>query len=81
MPHGHHIYANASDMSKAKFCTHPQSDHAIPHWKCVLRCCSECPYINLPDQENNTNMKKQHPRLGFILITSLQVVLLVVKFN
>ena len=34
-------------------CTYPQSDHALPHWKCELRCCAECPYINLSDQEKN----------------------------
>ena len=36
MPHGRHIYAQASDMAKATMCTYPQSDHALPHWKCVL---------------------------------------------
>ena len=51
MPHGSHIYAKASDMENATMCTYPQSDHALPHWKCVLRCCSDCPCINIPDQE------------------------------
>ena len=51
MPHGHHIYAKSSDMEKAKICTYPQSTHALPHWKCVLRCCDKCPCINLPDQK------------------------------
>ena len=50
MPHGRHIYAKASDMANATIFTYPKSDHALPHWKCVLRCCAECPYINLPDQ-------------------------------
>ena len=50
MTHGRHIYAKASDMAKAKMWTYPQSDHVLPHWKCVLRCCADCPYINIPDQ-------------------------------
>ena len=50
MPHGSHICAKASDMEKATMYTYPQSDHTISHWKCVLRCCSECTYINLPDK-------------------------------
>ena len=29
---------------------HLTSDHALPHWKCVLRCCDDCPCINIPDQ-------------------------------
>ena len=53
MPHGRHIYAKASDMSKATMCIYPQSDHALPHCKYVFRYCSECPYINIPDQETN----------------------------
>ena len=69
MPHGRHIYAKASDMAKATMCTYPQSDNTLPHWKCVLRCCSGCPFINLPDQETDKKMKKQHPQLGFTLIT------------
>ena len=36
MPHVHHIYAKASDMTKEKMCEYPQSDNALPHWKCVL---------------------------------------------
>ena len=51
MPHGCHIYAKASDMENATMCTYPQYDHALPHRKCVLRCCSDCPCINIPDQE------------------------------
>ena len=53
MPHGRHIYANASDISKAIICSYPHPDHALPHWKFVLRCCAECPHINIPDQETN----------------------------
>ena len=51
MTHGSHIYAKAYDMAQATMCAYPQSDHALPHWKCVLWCCAECPCINLPDQE------------------------------
>ena len=51
IPHERHIYAKVSDMEKAKMCAYPQSDHALPHRKCVLRCCEKCTCINLPDQE------------------------------
>ena len=49
--HGRHIYAKASDTENATMCTYPQSDHALPHWKCVWRCCDKCSCINIPDQE------------------------------
>ena len=32
-------------------CAYPQSDHALPHCKCALQCCADCPCINFPDQE------------------------------
>ena len=81
MPNGQYIYAKASDMAKAKMCTYPQSDHALPHRKFVLRCCAECPYSNLSYQETNKTMKKPHPQLGFTFITILDVVLLMVEFH
>ena len=74
-------YAKAYDMAKSTMCTYPHSDHALPHCNCVLHCCAECPYINIPDQETNKIMKKQHPQLGFTFITSLDVVLIMVEFH
>ena len=68
MPHGCHIYAKASDIVNATMCTYPHSDNALPHWKCVYRCCTECPSINLPVQKKEKK-KKQHPQLGFTFIT------------
>ena len=81
MPHGRHIYVKASDMANATMCTYPHSDNALPHWKCVLRCCADCPCINIPDQETTKKMKKQHPQLGFTFITSSDVVLFMVDFH
>ena len=81
MPHGRHIYAKASDIANATMNTYPNSDNALPHWKCVLWCFSNCPCINLPDQETTKTMKKQHPQLGFTFIPSLDIVLLMVEFH
>ena len=58
MPHGRHIYAKASDMENAKICAYPQSDHEIPHCKFVLRCCADCPCINITDQETDNQYSK-----------------------
>ena len=80
MSHERHIYAKASDMANGKMCTNPHSDNALPHRKFVLRCCADCPCINLPDQEKN-NMTKQHSQLGFTFTTSLEVVLLMVELH
>ena len=51
MPHGRRIYAKAYDMGKSTMCAYSQSDHALPHWKYLLRYCSQCPSINIPEQE------------------------------
>ena len=78
IPHVSHIYAKASSMANATMCTYTQSEYVLPHWKCVLRCCAECPCINIPDQETTKKMMKQHPQLGFTFTTSLDVVLLMI---
>ena len=36
MPHERHIYAKSSDMAKATMRSHPESDHTLPHRKCVM---------------------------------------------
>ena len=65
MPHGRHIYSKASYMANATLCTYPQSGHALPHWKCVLQCCADCPCINIPDQEKTKNHEETTPSIRF----------------
>ena len=65
MPHGRHIYAKAYDTTKATMGAYPHSDHALPHWKCVLRCCDQCPSINVPDQETYDKHPKPIPSIRF----------------
>ena len=65
MPYGHHIYAKEYDMSKPKMCAYSQSDHALPHCKCVLRCCAKCPSINIPDQETYDQYPDTSPSISF----------------
>ena len=65
MPHGRHIYAKAYDMAKATMCSYPQSKHALPHWKCVLRCCAKCTSVNLPDQEKYAQYPDTSPSICF----------------
>ena len=55
MPHGRRIYAKSSDMANATICAYPHSDNAIPHCKCVLLCCADCPCINI--KETTTSIR------------------------
>ena len=61
IPHGRHIYAKASDTENAKMWAYSNLDNALPNWKFVLRCCANCPCINLPDQEKNEKHEDTTP--------------------
>ena len=65
MPHGHIIYAKASDTTKAKICIYPHSDHSFPHWNFVLRCCSYFLCINIPVQEIYKKHEETTPSIRF----------------
>ena len=65
MPHGRHIKAKAYEIAKAAMCAYSQSDHVLPHWKFVLRCCSKFPSINLPDQETDYQYPDTSPSISF----------------
>ena len=65
MPYGRHIYAKAADVAQATMCAYLQYDHALPHWKCVLRCCADCPCINIPDKETNNQHSDTTPSIRF----------------
>ena len=65
MPHGGHIYASTSYMENATMCEYPQSDHALPHYKYVIRCCAKFPSVNLPGQEIDYQYTDTSPSISF----------------
>ena len=65
MLHGHHIYARSYEMEKATMCAYSLSDHALPHWKYVLRCCAQCTSIHIPDQETDDKHPNPSPSIIF----------------
>ena len=46
-------------------CAYPTSQHALPRWKCVLCCCSNCPCIDIPGQESYRNHFNTSPSISF----------------
>ena len=42
-----------------------QSDHALPHWNCVMQCYDKCPRVNLPDQETDYQYSNTSPSIYF----------------
>ena len=65
MPHGHHIYAKASDMVQATMSAYPQSDNALQQWKHLLRYCDERPCIKITDQETDNKNSDTTPSIRF----------------
>ena len=65
MLHGRHICSKSSDMINATMFTYSQYDHALTHWKYVLRCCAECPCINIPNQETDNQNSDTTPSIRF----------------
>ena len=65
MPHGLHIYPKASDMAKATMYEYQQSDHELPHLKCVMRRCEKYTSADIPDQETDDKYSKISPSIFF----------------
>ena len=65
IPHGLRIYTKVYDMERATMCAYSHSDHALPHWKCALRCCAKCVSIYLPDLEADNQYPDTSPSIGF----------------
>ena len=39
--------------------------HALPNWKCIFRCCADCPCINITDQETTKTYEETTPSIRF----------------
>ena len=48
-------------------CAYPSSQHALPHWKCVLSCCENFPCIDLTYQELNQFRTTACPTIRFFV--------------
>ena len=59
------LQRKSSDTAKSTMFTYPKSDHALTHWKGVLRCCSDFPCSNIPDQEKNKKQEETTPSIRF----------------
>ena len=62
---GWHIYQTASDMAMEKMWAYPPSQHALPHWSCMLRCCVNFPPINIPRKKLYKHHSNTCPKTSF----------------
>ena len=65
MPHGRRIYETAYVISMAAVFAYPQYQHALPHCKYVLSCCSNFPRIGIPDQESDRHHSNAYTSMRF----------------
>ena len=52
-------------MTKSIMFVYPQSDHVLPHWKCVYRCYTKFPSVNIPEQETDDQYSDTRPSIKF----------------
>ena len=52
-PNGMELHKKASHAAFSTMCSFPDSNIDLPHWNCVLKCCSQCPKLIIPDEELN----------------------------
>ena len=52
-------------MVISTMCAYPPSQDALPHWKCVLCCCYNCPRIDIPYQESYRHHPNAHSSISF----------------
>ena len=52
-------------MAMEIMCAYLSSNYALPYWKCVLRCCVQCPRIDLPIPEPYQHNSNVNPTIRF----------------
>ena len=65
IPHGKNIFQAAYDMSTATMFAYTSSNYALPHWKCVLRCCENFLQIDLQILESDYHNSNVSPTIIF----------------
>ena len=50
-PDGDHLHKKASHAVFSTMCAFPDNNIDLPHWRCVLKCCDNCPNLFIPDEE------------------------------
>ena len=65
MPHRKNMFKTAYDIAMATMCAYPPSKYSLPHSKYVLRCCEQCPCIDLPSPESDQYSADVSPKIRF----------------
>ena len=62
---GKHMFQTSSEMTMSKMCEYPSSNYVLPHWKCVLCCCAQYPWIDLPSLDSDKHSSNVIPTIRF----------------
>ena len=55
-PNGNLVHTKVSQAAFSTMCPFPVTGIDLPKWNCVLKCCSSCPKVALPEEEVNENV-------------------------
>ena len=59
------MFLIAFDITMATMFAYPSSKYALPHWKGVLRCCAQCPLIDILSIESDQKNSNVIPPIHF----------------
>ena len=59
------MFKTSYGMAMAKMCEYSSSKYALPHWKCVMRCCTQFPRIDLPSTYSDYHNSNVSPKIRF----------------
>ena len=65
MSRGCHIQKTETGMTTITLCPFPSDIHYLPHFKCVLLCCSNYQIILIPAEESNVSDANACPTMRF----------------
>ena len=69
MSHGKNMIKIESDIDMATLWAYPPSEYALPHWKCVMIFCAQCPCIDIQSPESYHHSSNISPTIFFMCIT------------
>ena len=72
MPNGNNMSKTAYNIEMATMCVYTSSKYALPHFKCVLRCCAQCSWIGIPSPESDHHNSNFIPIICFCVYQHIE---------
>ena len=63
MLYGKQMFQTAYEIAMSKILAYSSSKYALPHWKCVLRCCMQFSWMDFTSAESYHNSSNVSPTI------------------